>query len=284
MADSKARRSPPRQLASQLLEGALSKLQSPEQGQATGTSVTSTEPALAGVLRPGASPLARLHSKAKPTLRSEGPAIARIFSRRAIATPPRAGRKPEDMGRAGSRSGADERQRSGSGARSKSPTSTEPVAAPVATLDATAVPAAAAAPPAAAVSAATQPPASRASFDVWSLPAPTAAVTHATLAPAAATQSAAALSVAALSVAALSAVAAASPTTQPASTQPASAVACDVAVAAVPAATQPGLSASRLAERTARAATAGQRSTMPSCGPGRWEVEAGPHPQARGLL
>ena len=179
MADSKARISPQRHWR---------RRQPPEQGQATGTAVTSTEPAVAGVLRPGGSPLARLHSKAKPTLRSEGPAIARIFSRRTIATPPRAGRVRL------------RRQRSGNGARPKSPTSTEREAALVATLDAIAVPAAATAPVAAAVSAAIQPAASTASFDAWSLPAPTAAVTPATLAPTAATQPAAALSAAALSV------------------------------------------------------------------------------------
>ena len=89
MADSKPRTPKPRQVTVKLLEGALVKLQPPEQGQETGAAVASTELAVppkagAGVQGPGSSPLARLKSKRKPKLRSKESAVAEILSRRTI--------------------------------------------------------------------------------------------------------------------------------------------------------------------------------------------------------
>ena len=175
MADSKPRTPKPRQLAIKLLEGALVKLQPAEQGQATGTAESSTEPAEppnagAGVQAAGSSPLARLKSRRRSKLPAEDSAAAEILSRRSIVENFRS-RKELLQGQATpTATGSTEpAQPSRTATACTEPTSrtatacTEPVAAPTATLAPAAVPAAvpAAAQPAAAQPAAAQPAAAQ---------------------------------------------------------------------------------------------------------------------------
>ena len=160
MADSKPMTPKPRQLATKLLEGALVKLQPPEQGQATGSAEASTEPAVprkagTGVQGAGSSPLARLKLRRKPKLRAEDSVGAEILSRRTIVENFRSRKEllPE------SKHGQATRTATGSTESARpfrtTTASTEPVAAP-ATLAPAAVPAAAQ--PAASQPAAALPP------------------------------------------------------------------------------------------------------------------------------
>ena len=151
MADSKPMTPKPRQLATKLLEGALVKLQPPEQGQATGSAEASTEPAVprkagTGVQGAGSSPLARLKSKRKPKLRAEDSVGAEILSRRTIVENFRSRRQATRPATGSTESARPFRTTTAS---------TKPVAAP-ATLAPAAVPAAAQ--PAASQPAAALPP------------------------------------------------------------------------------------------------------------------------------